>query len=802
MAQSSKKNSSSYNKNPKSSNKTSNSKKASNKPNAKTGNIKTKTNPKTNSSKKSTTKKIEPKKSSPNQKIISGPKTISTSSKKQVKTPRIQANKQNLNSPSVKENKSTKPKQIKPKQTKPEQLKLQSKDPQKEVQINTELEPIKKVNQNKEIKKGNKRKINLGIYYTFLIIYLEALTKIFIVKNPGNLLYTLLFSLPFILILYIISNLFKAKGNKIISIISSFIITFYYVFQCIFFRLFSVLFSFNSLGMAGNVIEFKDMAINAVIKNLSIIVIYFLPFILLIVLQKKVNFTRAKIRNIILSFGFTLLIFGISLFSIRINKKEIYSAYNLYYNINNEIKTTEELGLLTMTRLDIKRLIFGFDATITNYQKPVEIIENIENNVPEEPTIPITYNEINIDFDELINNETNNTIKKILNYFKTSNPTNKNTYTGMFKDKNVIFILAEGFNMIAVDPELTPTLYKLTHEGFVFNNFYSPVFLSTTGGEFQAMTGLIPTQEVLSNWKKYTPTIKYALGHSFNNIGYKTESYHNWTYTYYNRNKTMPTLGFNDYMGCGNGLNKLMSCSWLPSDVDMINVTLPLYSDYARFATYYVSVSGHAPYNFGGGNSNALKHKELVKNLPYSNSVKAYLASQIEFDRAIEALIKGLEEKGILQDTVIAFAGDHYPYTLSIDEINEVSDYKRDEIVEVNHSNFVIWNSEMSEPVIVDKVGSQIDILPTLLNLFGIEYDSRLIIGKDILSDEPGLAIFSNRSWVSDYGTYKNGKFTLKDGEYLENINEYVNYINNQVSNKFTISNQIIKYKMYDYILK
>ena len=101
----------------------------------------------------------------------------------------------------------------------------------------------------------------------------------------------------------------------------------------------------------------------------------------------------------------------------------------------------------------------------------------------------------------------------------------------------------------------------------------------------------------------------------------------------------------------------------------------------------------------------------------------------------------------------------------------------------------------------VDKVGSQIDVLPTLLNLFGVEYDSRLIVGKDILSDAPGLAIFSNRSWVSDYGTYKNGKFTLKEGAELDNIDEYVTSMNSIVSNRFTLSANIIKYNMYEYLL-
>ena len=48
----------------------------------------------------------------------------------------------------------------------------------------------------------------------------------------------------------------------------------------------------------------------------------------------------------------------------------------------------------------------------------------------------------------------------------------------------------------------------------------------------------------------------------------------------------------------------------------------------------------------------------------------------------------------------------------------------------------------MEEPIYIDKIGSQIDVLPTLLNLFGITYDSRLIIGQDILSNKEGIAIF------------------------------------------------------------
>ena len=298
-------------------------------------------------------------------------------------------------------------------------------------------------------------------------------------------------------------------------------------------------------------------------------------------------------------------------------------------------------------------------------------------------------------------------------------------------------------------------------------------------------------------WKKNKPYIGYALGNSFTKQGYTANAYHDWTYTYYSRQDTMKTLGFSSYMGMGNGLEKLMNSKWLPSDVDMMNVTTDFYASEDKFVTFYITVSGHAPYNFGGGNSTATKYKEYVNDLPYSTAVKAYLASQMELDRAVEALIQNLEEKGVLQDTVIALVGDHYPYTLSIDEINEVSSYERDEIVEVNRSNFILWNSAMEEKVEVDKVGSQIDVLPTLLNLFGIEYDSRLIIGQDILSDNPGIAIFSNRSWVSDYGTYfASGKEFVSNGK-GEIDDDYVNNINKSVANKFTMSQSFIKYDIY-----
>lgn len=645
--------------------------------------------------------------------------------------------------------------------------------------------------------KNEDKKISLYTFvsYSFLIIITEIIFKLLMFHKVSivSLIYTVIFSLPIISFLFIFTNIFSKKVNKIIYYITSVLITILYLFQYVFYKLFSVTFSFHTIGLAGQAADFKSIIVDSIKAYYIQIILLLIPLIIVIVFKRFVKFYTVRSKKLIymiLIFFFSILLSYVSLIP---NKDKLYSPYSLYYKVNDPEKTIDKFGLLTAMRLDVKRVVFGFEEKlVTNNDKKPGADSKVEE---------VTYNVLDIDFETLKANEKNSTVKNLYSYFESAEPTNKNEYTGYFEGKNLIFILAEGFNSIAVSEELTPTLYKMVNSSFVFNNYYSPVFLSTTGGEFQATTGLIPTQEILKVWKNKGPKMSYALGHQFNKLGYNVNAYHNWTYSYYQRNKTMPTLGYTNYLGCHNGLEKEMKCKWLPSDIDLMNVTVPKYSSSEKFMTYYISVSGHAPYNFGGGNSIAKKNKSLVSNLPYSDAVKAYIATQIEFDRSIEALINKLEEAGKLDDTVIVITGDHYPYTLTTDEVNQVSSYKRDDVVEINRSNLIIWNSQMTDKVEVDKVGSQIDVLPTILNLFGIEYDSRLIVGKDILSDYPGLATFSNRSWVSDEGTYysKSKKFVPKEGKEVDQ--KYIDDKNIEVANRFTISSQITNNNIYKKIL-
>lgn len=647
-----------------------------------------------------------------------------------------------------------------------------------------------------------KIKIHPFIYFFISILFLEILSKFVIAKHLFNigLLYMLIFTLPVIILLTTLAKAFNDKINKILLFVLMGIITVYFEVQYIFYNLFSVPFSFSTISLADQALDFTNIIKDAILAHLPIFLALLIPFILLIIFNKKIDTTRYQKPTI----GALLIMFIIMYLSTFLTlipgSKEDYSANKLYFQIDDQISIIDKFGMLTYTKIDIKRQLFGYESDL--------VVENKTPNRPinseeENPTI-IEYgdNKIDINFEEKASSNKN--ISSLNNYVSNQTPTNKTEYTGMFKDKNLIFILAEGFNEIAVDKDRTPTLYELTNSGFVFNNFYSPVFLSTTGGEFQATTGLIPTQEILKLWKSKSPTISYGLGNAFSSIGYRAQSYHNWTYTYYKRHETMKTLGFNNYLGCGNGLEERMDCRWLPLDSEMINVTTPDYlGQDGNFVTYYVSVSGHSPYN--SGDNIAKLHYDTVADLTYSDSVKYYLAAQVELDKMLETLIKKLDESGELEDTVIALVGDHYPYTLSTEEMNEAATYTKDGTIEVNRSNFILWNSAMKEKVEVDKVGSQIDVLPTLLNLFGVDYDSRLIIGKDILSNNEGLAIFSNRSWVTDYGSYNSStrKFTKKDGKELvgETEEEYIRRINNRVANSFTISKLIIDNDYYTYIL-
>ena len=120
----------------------------------------------------------------------------------------------------------------------------------------------------------------------------------------------------------------------------------------------------------------------------------------------------------------------------------------------------------------------------------------------------------------------------------------------------------------------------------------------------------------------------------------------------------------------------------------------------------------------------------------------------------MKSLVDQLEAAGKLDDTVIVLSADHYPYGLTDEEYSELLGHTVDPVFEIYENTLILWNDQMKKPVEVDKYCSSLDIAPTLSNLFGLEYDSRLMMGTDILSDQPGMVIFSNYSFICQDGWY------------------------------------------------
>ncbi|MBR5774260.1 MAG: LTA synthase family protein, partial [Clostridia bacterium] len=370
--------------------------------------------------------------------------------------------------------------------------------------------------------------------------------------------------------------------------------------------------------------------------------------------------------------------------------------------------------------------------------------------------------------------------------------------TGIFKDQNLIVLCAESFSTLAIDEKLTPTLYRLATEGFEFTNFYVPLWAtSTTDGEYAASMSLTPKTGVWSHRESAENYLPFCLGNQFNALGYGVYAYHNHDYRYYDRQITYPAMGYEKYKGNGGGYEGGLDIAtyWPESDLEMIKETVDEYVNDDKFHTYYMTVSGHAAYTYYG-NYMAYKNQEYVKDFVKENNLSegagAYLACNLELEFAMEYLLSSLEKAGKLENTVIVLYSDHYPYALSKESIDELAGHEVESTFELYKNTLVIWKYGM-EHTVIDTPCSTLDVLPTVSNLFGLEYDSRLMVGTDIFAPEGNVVMFSDRSWITDIASYNaaTGEVTSFTG--AEISDEYVDTVNAVVKQKFIYSVKILE---------
>ena len=671
------------------------------------------------------------------------------------------------------------------------------------------------------------------LFFPLLFVYLELVLHLYMKMNMKYFMVYFVFALAAGCLFSAVTMPFKRKVNRVLSKVFAVLITLVYIIELIAKKILQSYYPFSTLGLAAenHLTDYMGAIVSMVVRSIPIIIVMFLPVIFLFVLGNRLLlFPRTDVRfaGVVAAIMVVLHLLGLGL--IHLPWSGDLTPAQLYQLDTNLDDQVEQLGLVTMLRLDLKHMIVPAGKDLdddfgTPSQQPSETpsADVAPSDDPEaSPTLVIdtSPNVMDVDLEAVAESTSNKDIQWLAKYFNSKTPTNKNQYTGMFKGYNVIFLTLEGFSGYAIDPELTPTLYKLANEGFVFKNFYTALhYTSTSGGECQNLLGLYPKDGNPSSMKRtgvLGTNCYFSLAQQLGRLGYTNLGYHGNT-DMYGRYASHTNLGYT-WKQYQTGLQLEMNSDgsnylWPQRDKYVIDASVDDYinSD-TPFNIYYLTISGHMPYS---NNRVANQYRDLVDGLPYSDTTKNYVATVIEVDRALEELLTKLEEAGQLDKTLIVASPDHVPY-FNVDTLEELSgetfgssedleNLKESSInVDVYKNTLFIWSASMEEPVYVDKVCCQVDILPTVSNLLGLEYDSRMLSGSDILSDSEGQVIFHSRSWLTDKGYYNRytQEFTPAAGVTMtaEEQESYVDSMKKQVTNKLSCTELIIENDFYDYV--
>jgi len=665
------------------------------------------------------------------------------------------------------------------------------------------------------------RRLFSPLYFVLTFLYLEIVFHVTEFKNL-SVLFPVLFAIPVGILAGVICDLFPEKVSRILRYVISASSMVVFAVQVVYFHSFQSFMSMSQVGMGDDVFtNFFKTILLAVWECLIPILLLFLPLVGLYFLQRHFSdFHKYDTSRIVIAAGIILLSQFSVILLLPVAGRGEHSAYANYHKNWVLDLSMEKLGGFTTTYLDLKNLFIGDDpiagetpdvpihVTIPGQEtttapetapitRPNGETSEIVTTEPIETTCPDNVIE-ELDFGAMAETEADATVKKVLQYLDTLAPTAKNQYTGMFKGYNLILITAESFAPIGIHPELTPTLYRLANSGFDFTNYWTMYPSNTTNGEYSHLTGLIPDISKPKADGSFVfsakNTMNMNIANFFNAQGATSRAYHNHTASYYQRKVTHPNLGY-----LFKGKEQIGGLSgWPESDLVMMQKTIGEYINDDVFHAYYMTVSGHHNYRFGGYNSIADKNKDLVAGLDMSDAAKAYIATQIELDRALEYLINELQQAGKLERTVICISTDHYPYGLTDKEHKEMLGHSlKYDSLERHASDLIIWNSEM-ETVKIDKPCCTVDVLPTLLNLFGFEYDSRLYSGTDILSSSYGLAMTTNQSFITDKIVY-NSRYekVYKLDPSWEMPEGYLEAYIQVVKNRFSIASNILNYDFY-----
>ncbi len=638
----------------------------------------------------------------------------------------------------------------------------------------------KKENINKKLKiiKNKIKNFISNYYYIFIIslpfILIDIVTRILGYKihfyGLGRLVPNL-FTISYIILIIGISLSLEKRKGKILYIIFFIISFIIFITNNIYYSMTGTFFDFSLLLLAS---EGSEYFLDAILKcniwvyiSSIIIIVCFIFGIKYFKENKKTNLKRI----IKIFFIFLILHFITPLLLGKANDNLDWSTWrnprNIYINFNDNNKSMMISGIYEYS-------VRNFYITFIKAKK--------------------TTNEEDITF-----------LKE--EYSKEEESYNTK-YTGKYKDKNLIILQLEGTDNWLITEEDTPTLYNMMKDSINFTNHFSYYNGggSTFNSEFAVNTGFITplsyTQNAYTFNKNYFP---YSLANLFKNEGYSVNAFHMNNSEYYSRGTNYKNWGYDNYYGLkdlGTYKNDLYTL-----DRELIlNETFneKMFSE-EKFVDYIITYSGHLPFTTEKGVCKKLITEDILKEenieelpndyiLPSKTEEECARRQAKETDYMVELLLNNLKEKNLIDNTIIVVFTDHYLYTLSDQTILEK--YKDTNNNLINKTPFFIWDNGNSKKKITT-VTSQLNILPTLINLFGLEYHPNYYIGYDALNPNyNGYVFFSDYSWYDgnvyvDGGIVTNEKYI--DPLILEDKNYFVNYMirKNDLTLKYNYFKQI-----------
>lgn len=711
------------------------------------------------------------------------------------------------------------------------------------------------------------------VYIPLVFVYSEIILKVFAGQAVfEDCTYWQVFSISAGLIISGLISLLPQRAQKICTMAVLYITALLFTTECLIRNSFQLYMEPESIfaGLEGVVTGYTENITNSVINSVPNILLFFAPAVIYTVLGGKLRLVPENKLSPVVSVSAAVLAAGV--FCVTASNAASGEFGDIYKTRFDFDLATEKFGLGASLRLSLQYAFFGneeeavfvmedtaetahimlglsvsdttevttaaaemtaapMNETVTKpvtaaaeesviSETPIAVSSGTADEttapsqtVPEKSTsalLPVVrgVNAMDIDFAGIPNPSPK--VTALNEYVQSLAPSNKNAYTGLFKGKNLILICAEAFSDVVIDEQMTPTLYRLSHNGIYFSEYYQPTWGgSTSTGEYSFVTGLVPTHGVDSMYNIRNNNNYFTMGNQLQRLGYTSCAYHNGTFDFYNRDKTHKNLGYDNYLAFGNGLENIIKR--YSDDSVMLGTTIDEYMDKQPFSLYYMTISGHCIYD---GANNKVK-QNLSKVLEahgnkYKDKTNYYLCYQLELENALTVLVQKLEDAGIADDTVICLTADHYPYGLEQsntykndrDYVTDLYGYKYNAPWEKDHNTWILWSgcleNELSDYACrISAPTYSLDILPTLSNLFGLEYDSRLLVGRDVFSGAEAIALWNSYSWATERGKYnaKTRKFYPNEG--YEYDKAYVDRISGIVKNKINFSGQAVDNNYY-----